>query len=151
LRIPKGSAVILNIWGIHHDPERFDSPEVFDPNRYQGQTQLASVYANSGDFQNRDHFGFGIGRRICPGIHLAERALWLAVAKIMWVFEFKPQKDAEGHPIPIDVAPSTGYRDGFLNQCHPFEVDIRVRSQVRLDAVVAGFTEAENQVFSRFL
>ncbi|KAI0199291.1 cytochrome P450 2D18 [Astrocystis sublimbata] len=151
LRIPRGSAVIMNIWGIHHDPKRFENPDTFNPDRYQGQTQLASVYANSGDYQNRDHFGYGIGRRICPGIHLAERALWLAVVKLMWAFEFKPAKDKKGDPIPIDVEPNSGYRDGFLNQCYPFEVDITVRSQRRLDTITTSFSEAESQVFSHFL
>ncbi|KAI0393708.1 cytochrome P450 2D18 [Xylariaceae sp. FL0594] len=150
LRIPKGSAVIINIWGIHHDAKRFASPDTFDPDRYEGQTQLASVYANSGDYQNRDHFGYGIGRRICPGIHLAERALWLAVARIMWAFEFKPKRDAQGKPIALDVSPTTGYREGFLNQCYPFEVDVSVRSQKRLDTILNSYTKAETEVFSRF-
>ncbi|KAI0147396.1 cytochrome P450 2D18 [Xylariaceae sp. FL1272] len=150
LRIPKGSAVILNIWGIHHDAKRFPNPDTFDPERYQGHTELASVYANSGDYKNRDHFGYGIGRRICPGIHLAERALWLAIARIMWAFEFKPKKDAGGNPIVIDVAPTSGYRDGFLNQCYPFEVDIAIRSTKRLNTILASFAEAESQVFSNF-
>ncbi|KAI1124391.1 cytochrome P450 2D18 [Nemania abortiva] len=150
LHIPKGSAVIMNIWGIHHDPSHYENPETFDPHRFEGQTQLASVYANSGDYQKRDHFGYGIGRRICPGIHLAERALFLAVARIMWAFAFRPKRDAVGKPIPIDVDPATGYRDGFLNQCSPFEVDITVRSPKRLEAVLASFAEAEEKVFSTF-
>ncbi|KAI3322745.1 cytochrome P450 2D18 [Xylariaceae sp. AK1471] len=148
LRIPEGSAVILNIWGIHHDPSRYGNPECFDPHRFEGQTQLASIYANSGDYRKRDHFGYGIGRRICPGIHLAERALFLAVSRIMWAFAFRPKKDAAGRPIPIDVDPATGYRDGFLNQCLPFEVDITTRSQKRLETVLASFAEAEAHVFS---
>ncbi|KAI1824884.1 cytochrome P450 2D18 [Xylaria intraflava] len=150
LRIPKGSAVIINIWGIHHDADRWQNPETFNPHRYKQHTQLASVYANSGDYQNRDHFGYGIGRRICPGIHLAERALFLAVARIMWAFSFQQKKDATGKLIPIDVSPATGYRDGFLNQCFPFEVDIKVRSQQRLDTILASFAEAEANVFRTF-
>ncbi|KAI2643559.1 cytochrome P450 2D18 [Xylaria nigripes] len=148
--IPKGSAVIINIWGIHHDPTRFANPDKFNPDRYKGQTQLASVYANSGDYHNRDHFGYGIGRRICPGIHLAERALWLAVARVMWAFAFRQKTDASGKPIPIDVEPATGYRDGFLNQCFPFEVDIKVRSSKRLETIKASYAKAEAEVFSTY-
>ncbi|KAI1377149.1 cytochrome P450 2D18 [Hypoxylon crocopeplum] len=149
-RIPKGSAVIINIWGIHHDANRYTDPGSFNPRRFEDQTQLASVYANSSDYQKRDHFGYGIGRRICPGIHLAERALFLAVARIMWAFTIRPKKDAMGKPIAIDVAPETGYRDGFLNQCFPFEVDITVRSERRLETILAGVAEAEANVFSTF-
>ncbi|KAI1083643.1 cytochrome P450 2D18 [Whalleya microplaca] len=150
LRIPKGSAVIINIWGIHHDANRYADPGVFNPRRFEDQTQLASVYANSGDYQRRDHFGYGIGRRICPGIHLAERALFLAVARIMWAFKIQPKKDATGKPIAIDVAPATGYREGFLNQCFPFEVEITARSEKRVQTILAEVAEAEAKVFRNF-
>ena len=29
-------------------------------------------------------------RRICPGIHIAERELWLAVSQLLWAFEIRP-------------------------------------------------------------
>ncbi|XXH01658.1 hypothetical protein Hte_008018 [Hypoxylon texense] len=150
LRIPKDSTVVLNIWGIHHDANRYANPEVFNPDRFQDKTQLASVYANSGDYRRRDHFGYGIGRRICPGIHLAERALFLATARIMWAFTIRPRQDAAGKPIPIDVGPATGYRDGFLNQCLPFEVEVKARSEKRLKTILAETAKAEAEVFRAF-
>ncbi|KAK0511693.1 hypothetical protein JMJ35_006266 [Cladonia borealis] len=52
---------------------------IFKPERYLGYTHRSSFYANSGD-ADRDHYTFGAGRRICPGIHLAENGLFLAVA-----------------------------------------------------------------------
>lgn len=142
--------MVLNIWGIHHDANRYADPEVFNPGRFRSQTQLASVYANSGDYQKRDHFGYGIGRRICPGIHLAERALFLATARIMWAFEISPKHDAAGKPVPIDVGPATGYHDGFLNQCLPFEVEVKARSEKRFKIVLAEATKAEDGVFRAF-
>lgn len=150
MKLPKGTSVIINIWGIHHDPTRHPNPGEFNPHRYQGQTRLAPVYANASDHEKRDHFGYGIGRRICPGIHLAERALWLATARILWAFKIQPKLDAAGKPIPIDVEPTTGYRDGFLNQCFPFEVDIKVRSEKRLEAILAEVAKADSEVFSAF-
>ena len=147
-KIPKGSALILNIWGIHNDANRYESPEIFNPGRFRNQTQLASVYANSSDYQKRDHFGYGIGRRICPGIHLAERALFLATARILWAFTIQPKMDKTGKPIPIDVSPSTGYRAGFLNQCFPFEVDITIRSEKHLETILTEVAKAEAGIFS---
>ncbi|KAL8786715.1 MAG: hypothetical protein Q9195_008090 [Heterodermia aff. obscurata] len=150
MRIPAGSTVVLNIWGLHHDSARYPNPSQYDPSRFKDQTAPASVYANAGDPDKRDHFGYGAGRRICPGIHLAERALFLAIAKLLWAFEITPTKDKEGKEVPIDVGPATGYRDGFLNQCRPFEVDIRVRSEKRREALLAAASEAEVDVFSNY-
>jgi hypothetical protein len=28
-------------------------------------------------------------RRICPGIHIAERSLWLAISRLLWVYEIR--------------------------------------------------------------
>ena len=150
MKLPKGSTVVLNIWGIHHNESHYANPEVFDPHRFENQTALASVYANSGDYQKRDHFGYGIGRRICPGIHLAERALFLATARILWAFKIHPKLDVDGKPIPIDVGPATGYRDGFLNQCFPFEVEIGVRSEKRREALLGEAAKAEAEVFAAY-
>ncbi|KAI0469314.1 cytochrome P450 2D18 [Xylaria cf. heliscus] len=149
MSIPKGSTVILNIWGIHHDPNHYENPEIFDPSRFQNQTRLASVYANSGGYEKRDHFSYGIGRRICPGIHLAERALFLAIARIMWAFTIEPKLDARGEPLPIDVGPATGYHDGFLNLCVPFEVEVKPRSEKRLETILTEVAKAE-EVFSAY-
>jgi hypothetical protein len=29
-------------------------------------------------------------RRICPGIHVAERELWLAISRLLWAFDIRP-------------------------------------------------------------
>ncbi|KAI1104962.1 cytochrome P450 2D18 [Jackrogersella minutella] len=150
LKLPKDSMIVINIWGIHHDPDRYKDPEVFDPSRFEGQTQLASVYANSGNFETRDHYGYGIGRRICPGIHMAERGLWLAIARILWSFKIRPKLDGAGNPIPINVSPESGYSQGFLAHCLPFEVDIKVRSEKRKQIIMGEAAKAEANVFRGF-
>ncbi|KIA75506.1 hypothetical protein HK57_00005 [Aspergillus ustus] len=150
-KIPKNSTIVVNIWGIHHDPTRYPNPDTFDPYRFTNQTQPAPVYANAGDYKKRDHFGYGSGRRICPGIHLAERALFIATAQFIWAFDFKPKTTASGRAIPIDVSPDTAYRDGFLNQCRPFEMDISVRSEKRKEIILAMAEKAERETFSQYL
>ncbi|KAL4746287.1 hypothetical protein BDW72DRAFT_207473 [Aspergillus terricola var. indicus] len=144
MRIPAGATVMVNIWGIHHDASRYPSPETFDPSRFEGQTAPAPVYANAADPDTRDHFAYGAGRRICPGIHLAERALFVAVAKMLWAFDFEP-KDGQ----KVNVDPATAYRDGFLNQCRPFEVVVRVRSEERRRVLMAEAAVAE-EVFKKY-
>ena len=40
-----------------------------------------------------------LSRRICPGMHVAEKELWLAVSRFLWCFEIRPLPD---EPICLD-------------------------------------------------
>lgn len=150
MTIPAGTTVMMNVWGLHHDSSLHDSPAHFNPLRYKDHTSLAPVYASSSDYENRDHYGYGAGRRICPGIHLAERGLFLAVAKILWAFDISPKLDLTGCPHAIDSDPVTGYTDGFLRCAKPFDVTIKPRSEERRRRIMVEFEDAERDVFSQY-
>ncbi|RIB30981.1 cytochrome P450 [Gigaspora rosea] len=62
--IPANSVVVLNQYGIHMDEKRYENPKEFKPERFLGFTESSAVLAN-GNYENRDHFGFGAGRRLC--------------------------------------------------------------------------------------
>ncbi|CAG8682538.1 14571_t:CDS:2 [Cetraspora pellucida] len=68
--IPANSVVILNQYGIHTDEKRYENPKEFKPERFLGFKESSASSAN-GNYENRDHFGFGAGRRLCTGIHMA--------------------------------------------------------------------------------
>lgn len=34
IRIPKDTIVVVPVWAIHHDPDLWPSPEIFDPERW---------------------------------------------------------------------------------------------------------------------
>lgn len=148
--LQKGTIIIMNVWGLHHDESVFPNPDIFDPERYAGHTQLAAEYAASPDYEKRDHYGYGSGRRICPGIHLAERNLFLGVAKLLWAFSFEPNIDAEGREIPVDANSDTGYTEGFLVSPKPFDCRIRPRSEARRETIMREFSDAETKVFSKY-
>ena len=150
MTIPKGSTVILNVWGLHHDPAHHANPDIFDPERYAGRTLPASEYVNSPDPEQRDHYGYGSGRRICPGIHLAERNLFLGISKLLWAFQMVPRESARGRPIPVDVDPKTGYSEGFLHCPKPFQAEFRVRSEGRREVIQREYELAERNVFARY-
>lgn len=57
--LPKGTILFVNVWGLHHDESKFENHDVFDPDRYKGNTMLAADSANSADYENRDHYGYG--------------------------------------------------------------------------------------------
>lgn len=147
--IPKGSTVIVNGWGLHHDETRFANPDVFDPDHYKGQTALAPELAAAADYDTRDHYGYGTGRRICPGIHVAERNLFMAIAKIIWAFDISPAMGEDGKPVAPDVDPQTGYSEGFLVCAKDFGCRITVRSEKRRATILGEYEQAQ-EVFSQF-
>lgn len=57
--LPKGSTLLINLWGLHQDEQRYENPDTFDPERYAGFTQLAHDYAVSTDYEARDHYSYG--------------------------------------------------------------------------------------------
>lgn len=145
LKIPAGSTVILNVWALHHDPTLQPSPSTFNPSRYASHPLPASAYTTAS--ADRDHYGYGTGRRICPGIHLAERNLFIAMAKLLWAFDFGRARDGYGMEVPVDVDALTGYSEGFLVSAKDFKMDARVRSERRRRIIMDEFDTAEKEVF----
>ncbi|KAK4636492.1 Cytochrome P450 monooxygenase patH [Fulvia fulva] len=117
----QGTVIIVNAWGLHNDPKRFPSPEHFDPDHFKDMTTPAPELAN-GRYESRDHYGYGTGRRFCPGAHLAERNLFLAMSKLLWAFNIGPGKNG----VP-DTSPVTGYCEGFLVCANDFDASFDIR------------------------
>jgi cytochrome P450 len=127
-KIPKGAGVMWNVWAIHNDPRRHADPRRFDPQRYLHDTQTAAEAANNADASKRDHFLFGAGRRLCQGMHIAERSLYLAISRLLWAFEFDPASDAEGKVVMPDADDLT---EGMLVQPRPFLAKIVPRDEMK--------------------
>jgi cytochrome P450 len=143
--IPKNAMIIINIWGLNHTSSHDSEAPLseFNPDRYANRTQLSPHYAASPDFASRDHYTYGAGRRICPGMHLAERSLSIAIAKLLWAFEFKEKPGA-----PVDVDPRTGYTAGIVRAPTDFDCDILVRKR-REGVIEKEFREAR-EVLGKF-
>ncbi|KAF2491902.1 cytochrome P450 [Lophium mytilinum] len=101
--IPKGAGVMWNVWAIHMDPKRHPEPRRFDPSRYAHDHQTAAEAASNANAAARDHFVFGAGRRLCQGMHIAERSLFLAISRLLWAFDFQKARDENGNEITPDA------------------------------------------------
>ena len=87
--IPAECILISNLAAVMLDPNNFESPEDFKPERY--------ICQNTGIYKPHPLLvPFGIGKRECPGKSLAKIELFLFFATLLHQYSFYPSK--EGPP-----------------------------------------------------
>ncbi|XP_059283660.1 premnaspirodiene oxygenase-like [Lycium ferocissimum] len=79
--IPLKSKVMVNVWAIGRDPESWEDPECFIPERFENN----SIEFNGNHFQ---FLPFGAGRRICPGIQFGLALITLPLAHLLCNFDW---------------------------------------------------------------
>ncbi|WVZ55359.1 hypothetical protein U9M48_006031 [Paspalum notatum var. saurae] len=88
--VPAGTTAMVNQWAISRDPEVWDAPLEFQPERFLpgGQAQDVSVLGTDGRL-----VPFGSGRRSCPGKSLAMTTVTAWMATLLHEFEWLPASD----------------------------------------------------------
>ncbi|CAG7977580.1 unnamed protein product [Penicillium salamii] len=146
-KFPTGTTFLANTWAIHHDPELYECPQDFVPERYE-----ANPLGLKPDIQElpdgiRQTYGFGAGRRICPGSHLAENSLSINLAKILWAFDIRAGIDpSTGHQLQgeeVNVDIGTQWTDGFLIAPKPFPIVMLLRSEKHREVLNRDLDEAQ--------
>ncbi|KAI5117354.1 hypothetical protein M0805_002464 [Coniferiporia weirii] len=115
--IPAGTTVLSNLWAMLRDPEAYPEPDKFIPDRWmpsEGKELPMDV----------GRIVFGIGRRICPGRHVAENALFIAAASILSAFNISKALDENG----VSITPKEEYTPNFIRHPKPFKCNITPRS-----------------------
>ncbi|CAN1824329.1 Cytochrome P450 83B1 [Linum perenne] len=95
--IPAKTMVYVNAYAIGRDPEAWgDDPHVFRPERFLG---------SSIDYKGVDYglIPFGAGRRICPGIFLGVAAVEVALANLLYRFDWEMPAGMKREEIDIDL------------------------------------------------
>ncbi|KAJ7312967.1 cytochrome P450 [Mycena albidolilacea] len=147
--IPKGSTIFINAWGIFHDPGKFgsdlyDDPENFIPDRYLLTENGTKPGVDGSDL--RPTFTFGAGRRICPGLHVAQHTINLNVMNLLWAFDFNKAIDAGGNPVEVDTM---DYLPGLTSKPRAFKCRITPRTVEKAEIIRREFLEA-GDTFSKF-
>ncbi|CAK4033753.1 cytochrome P450 [Lecanosticta acicola] len=127
--IPAGTNVHPNQWAIHRDETLYPNPESFIPERWL-DPEYPTYREPLDTFPNVQHFSsFGFGRRICPGMHIAERSMYLLSARIAWACNVSKAKDPKtGEEMEY---PEYDYVEGFNVQPNPFPFELDLRDEER--------------------
>ncbi|KAK7037695.1 hypothetical protein VNI00_010921 [Paramarasmius palmivorus] len=142
--IPKGSVVFGNLHGLHLDPKRFPEPHKFLPERWLHPMNGESVKLNDVPDPSRDLYAFGWGRRYCPGSHVAESSLFIALSRLIWGIEIRAV-DLKSGTSTQDPWNEESYTPGFISNPRPFKVPFRPRSARHVQVIRNAFEEAQAQ------
>ncbi|KAL7164743.1 hypothetical protein ACSBR2_040614 [Camellia fascicularis] len=93
--IPKDTQVLVNAWAIGRDPEYWDNPTSFMPERFLD----CGVDYKGRDFE---YIPFGAGRRICPGMPLATRMVHLMVGSMVQAFDWKLPEEMRSEELDME-------------------------------------------------
>ncbi|KAH9751030.1 Xanthotoxin 5-hydroxylase CYP82C4 [Citrus sinensis] len=99
--VPAGTRLFVNIAKIHRDPNVWEEPNEFRPERFLKTHKDIDVRG-----QNFELIPFGSGRRGCPGISFALQVLLLTLASLLHGFEFATP--GPGDTEPLDLSEGVG-------------------------------------------
>ncbi len=104
--IPKGSTVIVFVYGAHHAPRYWQKPESFDPERFTKANQKLHTPFT--------HLPFGAGPRGCIGANYAMLQILMILSDLLRRYDFQltPGQTIEARPMVI-LRPKHGIRMRF--------------------------------------
>ncbi|XP_038061587.1 cytochrome P450 2F2-like [Patiria miniata] len=79
--IPADTTVICNVWAIHNDPEIWQDPAEFKPERFLGEDNEI--------IKDACLIPFSAGNRVCVGRHLARMEIFVFFSHLMHRFHFR--------------------------------------------------------------
>ena len=85
-RVPAGTRVVINAWAIGRDAETRERAEEFVPGRFVDGPAEQGVRVRHDDFRS---VPFGAGRRGCPGVGFASPSIELALASLLYHFDWE--------------------------------------------------------------
>jgi cytochrome P450 len=106
LAIPRGSTIVVFIYGVHHSPQYWENPESFDQERFaKGKEKLHTPFT---------HLPFGAGPRGCIGGNYAMLQILMILSVLLRKYDFclVPGQTIQARPMVI-LRPEHGIRMTF--------------------------------------
>lgn len=96
--IPSDTVLIPNYWKVHHDPDLYEDPFKFNPDRFLSDDKNRII--DYTDSKLRYLMPFGGGKRICPARNFTHQLVFLYVANLIKNFKFRPYNlhEPDGDP-----------------------------------------------------
>ncbi|KAK9117359.1 hypothetical protein Sjap_016306 [Stephania japonica] len=92
--MPK-TRVLINAWAIGRSPKYWDDPEKFSPERFEDNL----IHYKGQDYE---FVPFGAGRRICPGMGMGVAVVELALANLLYHFNWELPSEMKEEAINMD-------------------------------------------------
>ncbi|CAN8003446.1 unnamed protein product [Ixodes pacificus] len=97
LKIPAGTAVMSAVEHIQNDPDNWENPHIFDPDRFLPE--------NKQKFNALAWQPFGAGPRNCIGMRFAQMEIRFTFAHILRKYRLVPTETTEKDPPNLDMNP----------------------------------------------
>ncbi|XP_027362962.1 cytochrome P450 705A22-like [Abrus precatorius] len=98
--VPPKTAVAINLYAIMRDPDSWEDPNEFRPERFL-KKQFEDLRDNYDDSKTMDFnfVPFGAGRRGCPGTIMAFNLMNTTIAALVQCFDWKIGEDGKGEKV----------------------------------------------------
>ncbi|OQV00569.1 hypothetical protein CLAIMM_06049 [Cladophialophora immunda] len=123
-KFPAGTVFTWNAWAIALNPDEYEDPERFWPDRFLNDELNNPL---------KGHWAFGPGRRVCAGWKVGEMNVWIAIARLLYCFDFA---EMPGKPIDTMTIPQ------LTKHSAPFDVKVSVRSDAHAALIKRDCEEA---------
>ncbi|XP_050210962.1 cytochrome P450 705A22-like [Mercurialis annua] len=104
--VPKETIAIIDAYSIMRDPNLWDNPNEFRPERFMKPD-------DDDDKKNKQNLGFipfGGGRRMCPASNFALNIIHLSIASMVQCFDFRllGDEEREGSKVQVNMEAKAG-------------------------------------------
>jgi hypothetical protein len=137
--LPKGAVIHAIDLALARDEKLYPDPEKFHPQRWLEPEYPTYKEPLTEHPRLMGHHGFGMGRRMCPGIEVTEAELLVACGSIVGCFYLNAEKDKNGQPV---MPPDYDFTPNLIGGPLPFKMDVVVRSPQKAERIRHWFEES---------